>query len=222
MPRSCQIQRRGVRRDDRSALDDLVQLLEDQFLDLHAFEYRLDDQVGILDVVVRQRPGDPFHAPVEFVLRQPALLQRALVILLHRAEALVQRGLRRLEHCDRNAGIGKIHRDPAAHGAGADHGHRLDRTQRRGGRYIGNLGSGAHRKKRVPQCLRFRTVHQFDEQRAFDLHSLVKGLERGRLDCIDALERRRIILGERSNRVAGKIQKRLDVGKIDLDVARFF
>jgi len=70
-----QIQGRGVGCEDRSALRDLIQLLEHLFLDLHVLEHRFDDEVGRLDVVVRQRAGDQSDSPVEFILSQPPLLQ---------------------------------------------------------------------------------------------------------------------------------------------------
>ena len=56
--------------------------------------------------------------------REPALLHRALVVLLDDRRDPVERLLRGLQHRHRHARVGEVHGDAAAHGAGADHGHR--------------------------------------------------------------------------------------------------
>ena len=93
-------------------------------------------RVGLRDVVVGKRALDETEPLVEVLLSQPALLERPLVVLADHAEPLVERRLAGLEHRDRYAGIGEIHGDAAAHGAGADDRHRFDRPRRRSGRNI--------------------------------------------------------------------------------------
>ena len=59
-----------------------------------------------------------------------AALHRHLVVLLDRRHAALERGLVVLDDRHRNADIGEVHRDAAAHRAGADHGRALDLARR--------------------------------------------------------------------------------------------
>ena len=65
----------------------------------------------------------------------------------------------------------------------------------------------------MPQSLGFRGVQQLRKRGPLELHALIEGLEHGRLDRIDALGRRRIILGNRCDGGAGEIEERLGVRK---------
>jgi hypothetical protein len=115
-----EVERRRVRRQDRARLHDLVERLEDLLLDGEVLEHRLDDEVGVLEVVVLERRLQEAHALVELVLLELALLDLRLVVLAHHADALVERFLLHLEHRHRDAGVEEVHRDAAAHRAGAD------------------------------------------------------------------------------------------------------
>ncbi len=117
----------GVGGQHRALLDDLVELGEHVLLDVHALEHRLDHHVAIGQVLELERAGDQRHALFDIVHRDAALLGRVLVILADDREAAVERLLLHLDDGHRNAGIGEVHRDAAAHGAGADHAHLLDR-----------------------------------------------------------------------------------------------
>src|SRR5580704_19377266 len=86
-----EIERGGVRGEDgahpRLAIEDLEHLL----LHPHVLEHRLDDEIGIRDVVVRERAGDERKALLELRGREPALLERALIVLLDDRKTLVER-----------------------------------------------------------------------------------------------------------------------------------
>ena len=70
---------------------------------------------------------------------EAALGGAGVVILLHHAQAVIQRLLFHFQDGDGNAGIGEIHRDAAAHGAGADDADLFDRQGRRVVRHVGNF-----------------------------------------------------------------------------------
>ena len=86
----------------------------------------------------------------------------------------IERRLVLLEHRDRNAGVGEAHRDAAAHRAESEHGGRTDRPRRRALRYIGDLRRRALGKERMPQRLRLRRLHEFDEVAAFARQAFVE------------------------------------------------
>ena len=69
-----------------------IERLEHLLLDLQVLEHRLDDEIRVRDVIIGQRAFDQRQAVCR-ILRQlkPPLLQRALVIPLDDAQALVER-----------------------------------------------------------------------------------------------------------------------------------
>ena len=91
----------------------------------------------------------------------------------------------------RNAGIGEAHRDAAAHRAEAEDGRRADRPRRRVLRDVRNLRRRALGEERVPQRLRLRRLHEFDEVATLARQAVVERLRDGGLDRVDALQRRR-------------------------------
>ncbi len=117
-----------LRGQDRAGLHHLVERLEDLFLDAHVLEHGLDHQVGVLDVVVGQRGvrAAPCAASYLSGFSLP-FLTCDFVVLADRGHAAVERLLLGLEHRHRDAGVEEVHRDAAAHRAGADDGHLLDR-----------------------------------------------------------------------------------------------
>ena len=82
---------------------------------------------------------------------QRALLQRALVVLADGAEALVERLLLHLEQHHRDAGVGEVHRDAAAHRAGADDADLAIGRSRRVFGHVGDLGRRALGREDVAQ-----------------------------------------------------------------------
>ncbi len=110
----------GVRREDGAGLGDAVELAENLLLDVHVLEHRFDDQIGILQIFQRQRRGQPAHAGFDFLHAEPALLGAVFVIAADDGDAAIERFLLGFDDGDRNADRQEVHRDAAAHGAGAD------------------------------------------------------------------------------------------------------
>ena len=133
------VERRGVGGQYCAGLGDLVEFLEHGLLDADFLEYRLDDQVGILEIVIGHRALQHAHALVQFFLGQLALLHAVFVVLADRGHALVQRFLLHFEHRHRNSRIQEVHGDAAAHGAGADHADLGDLARRGVVGHVGNF-----------------------------------------------------------------------------------
>ena len=111
----------GVGGEDRARLGDLVELAENLLLDLHILEHGLDDQVAIGEVLELERRLQQPHRAFDLLGGHPPLGRGRLVILAHHAGAAVERVLRHLDDRHRDAGAEEVHRDAAAHRAGADH-----------------------------------------------------------------------------------------------------
>jgi hypothetical protein len=215
-----EIERGGIRCEDGAHPRLAIERLEHLLLHPHVLEHRLDDKVGIRDVVVRQRAGDEREALLELRGREPAFLERTLIVLLDDRETLVERRLRGLEHRHSHTRIGEVHGDAAAHGSGADHGHGSDGTRRRARGNVGNLGRRPGGEKDVPQCLGHGSLEELREAGGLDLDTLVERLEHRRLDGVDNLDGRRVTLRQRRNRAARKIEESLGVRQHDRDVPR--
>ncbi|MBC8070395.1 MAG: DUF3488 domain-containing protein, partial [Deltaproteobacteria bacterium] len=114
------VEGRGVGGEDRARLHHLVERLEHLLLDTQVLEHRLDHQVGVRDLLVVERALDEPHALVELLLRELALLERVLVVLADGPQPFLEGLGLHLEHRHGDAGIREVHRDAAAHGAGAD------------------------------------------------------------------------------------------------------
>jgi hypothetical protein len=213
------VERRRVRREDRPRLHDLVELPEHLFLDRHVLEDGLDDDVGLTDVVVGQGRLDQAHALLDVFHRHPALLRRTFVVLADRRHAAVERVLLHLEQLHRDAGIDEVHRDAAAHRAGADHRCQLDVAHRRVGRHVGNLARRTLAEERMAKRARLGRLHQVQEQLALARHSLFERQLDRSLDRLDASRRRREVLRHRARRVQRELQEGLGVIMLDLQVA---
>ncbi len=133
------VQRRGIRREDRARLADLVEFLEHLLLDRHVFENRFDDDVDVPDVVVAGHAGEQAHALVHRFLGQAPLGDRRRVVLAYDTEPFVERRLVHFQHFHRDAGVGEVHGNAPAHGAGADQRGGFDFAHRRVLRYVGDL-----------------------------------------------------------------------------------
>ncbi len=92
-------------------------------------------------------------------LGQAALGHRVRVVLAHDAEPLVERFLAHLQHLHRDADVGEVHGDAAAHGARTDQCGRLDLARRR---VLGHVRDLAHLplgEEQMPQRLRLGGLH---------------------------------------------------------------
>ena len=117
------VERGGVGRQHRAGLGQAVEPGEDLLLDRHLLEHGLDDDVG-----VARRPSKsvvPVMRPMRFSTSAWVSRPRA-----GRAPRSSSRTMPRprssaswrdLDHGDRDARVGEVHGDAAAHGAGADH-----------------------------------------------------------------------------------------------------
>ena len=135
----------------------LSSLREDLLLHVHVLEHRLDDEVAVGERVEVERRAEQAHRasrPRSCVSRP--FLARALVILADDAEAAVERLLLHLDDRHRNAGGEEVHRDAAAHRAGADDADLLDRQRRRVVRHVGDLAGLALGEEEVALRARLR------------------------------------------------------------------
>ena len=90
----------------------------------------------------------------------------------------------------RRADIGEVHRDAAAHRAGADDGDGFDGPYRRVGADIGNLRRLALGEKDMAQRLRLRAGHELGRDLALLLDAVGEGQGRRRFERVDDLYRR--------------------------------
>ena len=91
-----------------------------------------------------------------------------------------------LDDGDGDAGVGEVHGDAAAHGAGADDRRLLDVLGRRVGRHVGDLGRLALGEEEVALGLGLGRGDQLAEELALPLDALVERQAHGRLDRLDA------------------------------------
>ena len=118
----------------------LSSLPEHFLLDRHGLEHGFDHQVSVLDVLEADHAVDQAHALGRRIGRDAAARGGRLVVLLHHAHAALELLFAGLDQRDRDAGIGKRHRDAAAHGAGADDGDALDLARLGAFGHAGDLG----------------------------------------------------------------------------------
>ncbi len=166
-------------------LGDLVELAENLLLDLHILEHRLDDQIAIGQRIEIQTGAEQPHACFDIRLRHAALLGGAFIVAADRAEAAIQRFPCRFHDRDRNSGVEKIHRNAAAHRAGADDADFPDRQRRRVVRYVGDLPRLALGKKHVTLGARLIGGNEIDKSLALELHAFVERQVDGGLDGPD-------------------------------------
>ena len=168
----------------------LVEPGEHVLLDGHLLEHGLDDEIGVGEGIEVGGALDQAHALLDVVLGQPALGRRRLVILAHHAEAAIERLPGDLDHRHWNTDVGEVHRDAAAHRAGADHGRLADLRRRRLRGHVGNLGRLALGEEEVTLGLRLRRVERLDEELSLPRQSLVEGQAHRRFHRPDACLRR--------------------------------
>ena len=180
------IECRRIRSQNRTWFHDGVELAEDDLLDVHIFEYRLDHEVAVAEVGIVKRCRQERHALVVLGLGELAFLDLGFVVLAHRGDAAIERLLLRLQHHDWNPGVEEVHRDTTAHRAGSDHRHLLDGTHWGVLRHIRNLAGGPFSEECVTQRFALRGLHQFDEGLALKRQAGIDLLFDRRLNRIDA------------------------------------
>ncbi len=165
---------RSVGGEDGALLDDLVELAEHVLLHVHVLEHGFDDQVAVGELLQLERAGQQAHALLDVFRLELAALRGGLVVLADHAQAALQRFLFGLHDGDGDADVREVHRDAAAHGAGADDADLGDRQRRRVGRHIRNLPHFALGEEHVALRGRLHAAHQLLEQRALDLHAFIE------------------------------------------------
>ena len=119
-------ERRRVRGEHRTVLDDPVELAPHVQLHPEVLGYGLDHEVAVAEVAVVERPLDPAAHGVGVVLLHAALLHGAGELLLDPPDAPVEVLLVDLAHHDVPAGLGRDLRDPMSHQPGAEDAHLRD------------------------------------------------------------------------------------------------
>src|SRR5690606_16191399 len=158
------IERRGVGREDGALLTDPVEFGENLFLHIHIFEDRLDNDIGIANILKIGRACKERHIAVHLLLREAALGDRRRIILADDIDTAVKRLLRRLDDGHRNAGLQEIHGNAAAHGAGADDARGFDVDKRGIRRDIGDFRGLPLGEEDILLRLRLLAGEEFKEQ----------------------------------------------------------
>ena len=200
------VEGRGVRRHDRPRLTDPVEFSEDRFLELHVLEDGLNDDVAVGEVVLVGRAGDQPHALLDGLGRDRATARRPLIILAHDTEAPFERIVIALDDRDRDTGVGEVHRNAAAHGAGAEHTGFLDVDR---GRVLGDVGDLvrlAFGKEGVALRSGLGAGHELHEERGLHLDALFERQAGCGLDAPDV-----VLRGEKATGLAGDL--RTEVGE---------
>ncbi len=148
--------------------------LEHALLEVHVLVDRLDHEIGRSERAEVEGRRQPAHALLHLVHRQAALFGGVLVVAAHDRDAAVERFPRGLDDRDRNAGGEEIHRDPAAHGAGADHPDAADGPRRLVGANVGDLRRLPLGEEHMALRLGLGRREQRHEHVAFLRHALVE------------------------------------------------
>ena len=173
--------------ENRAGFGDGVEPLEYALLEVHVLEHRLDHEVGLNERAEVERRRELAHPLFDVGHGQAAFLGGVLVVAAHDRYAAIERLFRRLHNRDRNPGGKKIHRNAAAHGAGADHPDASDRFCRHVRTDVGDLGGLPLGEEDMPLRLGLRCRQQRHEHLAFFEHALVERQIDGvpdRLDCL--------------------------------------
>ena len=120
-------------------------------LDRHVLKYGLDYRVHRADIPVLGGAADAPQEPLHLLRAEATALHRGLVVFTHQGQAALQRLLPGLHQYYRDARLGEIHGDAAAHGAGTDHGDPVYRPGRCIGGDTGDFGGGPLGEKNMPQ-----------------------------------------------------------------------
>ncbi len=197
---------RSVREQQGAGLHRRVELFEHLLLDRDALEHRLDDNVGLSDIVVAADALDQPEPALHLDAREAAALDAGLVIAADAGETAGQRVLVDLEQFHRKAELGKAHGDAAAHRAGADDGRGFDRAQRRVARNVGQPRHLALGEEGIAQRARLSRVFQLVEQLAFAPHTFVERQSTGVFDRLNAVIGRLLAAGAARDRFAHRLK----------------
>ncbi len=118
--------RRSVGSEDGAATRDSIELRKHFAFQIHAFEHRLDDHVGVAQLFVVERGAYPRHALRLFVRRETAAVHHGLIDAVDVGEPTLERSIVGVDQRHRNAGIRETDGDAAAHGARPDDARGLD------------------------------------------------------------------------------------------------
>jgi hypothetical protein len=114
-------ERRGVRREDRVGLDDLLQLAEELPFDAEVLEGGLDHELARAEVGEVGHEREPSERRVLVVLRQAAFLDASREVMVDPLARLLSELGSDLAADYVEPGLQANLRDPGAHGAEADH-----------------------------------------------------------------------------------------------------
>ena len=136
------------------------------------------------------RRRDERHGLVDLLGRHLALRHRDVVVAPDRGEPAIERRLIHFFQQDGNAGVRVVHRNAAAHRAGADNRRAPDVPRRCVLRYVGNFGDFALGEEQMPQRPRFGGHDARREDLAFALGSVVEPVLDAGFDRLDGGKRR--------------------------------
>ena len=88
---------------------DLVELTKDGLLNVHIFEYRLNNQIAVSQSGQLQRGGIAVHADIDFFLREASAISAALIILADSCQPAVKGLLLRLNDGHWKTGGREVH-----------------------------------------------------------------------------------------------------------------
>ena len=184
------VQGGGVGGENGAGFADPIQLTEHGLFYVHVLEHRFDHQVHIAQVVVAEGGLNQRHALLHLLLGNAPFLRGVFVVLADDGDALFQGLFFHLENLHRNARIGEVHGDTAAHGARADHRRLLDLAL--GGILVQSwhLGHFPFGEEHMTLGRGFAGNQQLEEQLPFPLHALVVGQFHRCLDRLDTGKRR--------------------------------
>jgi hypothetical protein len=191
------VERRGVRREDRAGLADLVELAEDRLLQLHVLEHRFDDEVAVGEVRLLGGAGDQRHPLLDGLGGDGPPRGRPLVVPAHDAQTPIECLLVALDDGHRDADVGEVHRDAPAHRAGAEDAAAPYVDHRRVLVDAGDLVGGTFGEEGVPLRRGLRAGDELHEQATLDLDALVERQVRRGLDALDD-----VLGGEEATRLA--------------------
>ena len=99
----------------------LAQRFENLAFDIHAFKRRFNDQIGLCEVTVTERPGRVGGDCLCPIDTEPPLLSRTLEMLPNLLQPLFERALRSFKKRDRVSRPQKGDGNAAPHCSGTDH-----------------------------------------------------------------------------------------------------
>ncbi|MNC23885.1 hypothetical protein D3C75_719220 [compost metagenome] len=183
---------RGVGGQDGVRPDLPLHLGEHRLLDLGVLDHRLDHQVDLGEIAVRQRRADRVERLGHLRRGQAALLHPIAEQLGRFVEAELDGFLADVLEQDRRALDRRLVGNAAAHDAGAEHGGQLHRA----GVLVIGAGLALERlvvEEQADQTARHFGLGQLDQPQRLDLQRLVAAVAGRLLDGLDRLHRRRIV-----------------------------